>query len=115
MRKWKLLSSIPAFIMIILLVINLKTGILFSVTEENSYQSGPYNYLVFIPVGLYILGSLFMIRFINIRLIALCALLVASRVAWGIWFRDISSTALTYTLFLVCTHIHIMNRSLSEE
>ena len=115
MRVLKLLSAIPVFALIILLVINLETGILFYVTEDNSYHSGPYNYLVFIPVVLYILGSLFMTRYINIRLIGLCALLIASRVAWGIWFRDISSTAVTYTLFLVCTHIHIMNRSLSEE
>ena len=115
LRIRKIIYIIPAFALIVLLLINLKTGILFSVTDGNSYQSGPYYNIVFIPVGLYILGSVILCRKINLRLIALCAILVAARVAFGIWFRDISSTAVTYTLFLVCTHIHMMNHSLSEE
>ena len=114
-RLWKLIYSIPALILIILLFVNLDTGILFSVTDGNSYQSGPYYYIVFIPVGIYILGCALLCIRINIRLIFLCVLLVAARLACGIWFRDVSSTAVTYTLFLVCTHIYMMNRSLSEE
>ena len=52
---------------------------------------------------------------INVRLVALGALLIVSRIGWGFMFRDISSTALTYTLFLVCIHLHVMNAPLMEE
>ena len=47
--------------------------------------------------------------------VALGALLIASRIGWGFMFRDISSTALTYTLFLVCIHLHVMNAPLVED
>ena len=37
------------------------------------------------------------------------------RIGFGIWFREISSTAVTYTLFLICTHIRVMNSPINEE
>ncbi len=114
LRRIKLTEGIPFYLIIAVLLANLKTGWIFTVSENNNYQAGPWNNLVFIPVALYFLLSLIRIRKINIRLVYLGILLIATRVAWGVWFRDISSTAFTYTLFLACTHIHVMNQPLYE-
>ena len=107
--------AIPCALILALLLVNLFTGWIYYVDGNGVYQSGPLNDLIFVPVGFYFLVSLIRVRKIDRRLVYLGILLVATRVAWGIWFRDISSTALIYTLFLVCTHIHVMNRPLSEE
>ncbi len=115
LRRMMILDGIPCFLILAVLVINLKTGWIYSVGENNNYQAGPYNSLVFLPVAFYFLLSLIRIRRISIHLVFLVALLMAARGGWGIWFRDISSTAFTYTLFLVCTHIHVMNHPLYEE
>lgn len=114
LRKRKLLYLIPCLLFLVLIPVNFRTGIIFSFDEANMYQSGPYNGLVFIPAGISILISLFQVRRINKRLIYLCFMLIIARVFFGVWFRGISSTAFTYTLFLVSTHIHTMNRSLYE-
>ena len=114
-RKRKLVGGIPCFLLLILLLANLKTGWLYYVGEGNIYYFGPYNNLVFLPVAIYFLVSLYLVYRINPRLILLALLLLASRIAFGRWFRSISSTAFIYTLFLVCTHIYVMNRPLNEE
>ena len=115
LRKIKIAYGIPCFLILSLLLVNLKTGWIFSVGENNNYLAGPYNDLVFLPVAFYFVVSLILIRLINVRLVFLGLLLIVTRVAWGVWFRDISSTAFTYTLFLACTHIHVMNQPLYEE
>ena len=99
----------------ILLHANLVTGWIYEVDVNGVYQIGPLNGLVFIPAVFYLIISLFQVRRISVHLVFLGIMLVAVRLIWGIWFRDISSTALTYTLFLVCTHVHVMNQPLLEE
>ncbi len=114
-RRIKLLYGIPCCLILILILFNLLTGWIFTVDAEGVYAAGPLNDLVFLPVLFYFVCSLLRVRKINIRLAYLGILILLSRVGWGIWFRDISSTALTYTLFLICTHVHVMNRPLFEE
>ncbi len=107
--------SIPCAILLLLLPVSVLTGWIFSVDADGLYRAGPWNDLVFVPVAFYMLMSMLIVRRINTRLVLLELLIVCTRVLWGIWFREISSTALTYTLFLVCTHIHVMNQPLIEE
>ena len=114
-RRISTLYSIPCLFMFALLLINLKTGWLYSVSEKNIYHSGPYNNAVFVPVVLYVAVILVKLLRLNRRLALLGVILILSRVAFGIWFRSISSTAMTYTLFLVATHIYALNRSINEE
>ena len=114
-RRKKLWFGIPCALILIPLLLNPLTGWFFSVNADGIYEPGPWNSLVFVPVIFYFAVSLFRVRKINVRLVWLGILLIVTRVAWGIWFRDISSTALTYTLFLVCAHIHVMNQPLTEE
>ena len=113
-RRTKLLAGIPCLLLIILLLINLKTGWIFSFTQDNLYHSGPLNNLVFVPAAICFLLCLLGLAKVNVRLVLLGTVLIAARIAGGIWFRDISSTAFTYTLFLVCTHIFVMNKPIDE-
>ena len=115
LRMRKIICFIPCLILLLLLFANLKTGWLFTFTEDGIYHSGSLNNLVFVPAVLYFLTSEILVAKISKRLVLLGLLLIAVRLAWGIWFRDISSTSFTYTMFLVCTHIHVMNRPLDEE
>ena len=114
-RKMKLPAFIPCFIMLVILFVNLKTGWIFSIDSNCMYHSGKYNTVVFIPAACYFLLSLMKVMHINFRLVLMGIFLVGIRFLLGIWFRDISSTAFTYTLFLVCTHVHVMNQPLNEE
>ena len=113
-RTVKLLTVAPCLLLFILLMINFKTGWIFWFSEDNMYHSGPLNNLVFIPVIFYVLICLYKVSRTSFRLVFLGLLLIAVRIVWGIWFRGISSTAFTYTLFLVCTHIYVMNRPINE-
>ncbi|MBR6705853.1 MAG: histidine kinase [Clostridia bacterium] len=108
-------ALIPYAFAMLLLQVNLMTGWIYNVDINGVYQSGPWNGLVFIPAVFYLMISLFQVRRISVLLVFLGIMLAAVRLIWGIWFRDISSTALTYTLFLVCTHVHVMNQPLLEE
>ena len=113
-KKMQLPAAVPWLLLFALLLINLKTGWLFSFSDDNMYHSGSLNNLVFVPVVIYFLISLSRICKINVRLAFLGILLIVTRIALGIWFRGISSTAFTYTLFLICTHITVMNKPLNE-
>jgi len=114
-RARKLPYLIPCLLLLAVLLINLKTGWIFSVDEGQIYHSGPYNNVVFVPAAIYFLIAIGKIRQMDRRLIVLCLLAVAVRIAMGVWFRQISSTAFTYTLFLACAHIHVMNQPLTED
>jgi hypothetical protein len=98
-----------------MLLLNLWTGWLFVIGEDNLYYYGPVHNLVFVPVVLYFLVCLERVRKLSLRLVCLGTLVIVSRILWGIWFRGISSTAFTYTLYLVCTHIYVMDQSIYEE
>ena len=115
LRKMKIPAAVPFLILFILLLVNLKTGWIYLVGEDAIYHSGPMSNLVFVPTALYFAAGEVLAYKINVRLVALGALLIVSRIGWGFMFRDISSTALTYTLFLVCVHLHMMNAPLVED
>ena len=115
LRKMKIPVAIPFLLLCVLLLVNLKTGWTYTIGEDAHYYAGPLNNLVFVPTALYFAGGEVLAYKINVRLVALGALLIVSRIGWGFMFRDISSTALTYTLFLVCIHLHVMNAPLMEE
>lgn len=115
LRKLKVLYGIPCFVILAMLLLNLWTGWLFVIGEDNLYYYGPVHNLVFVPVVLYFLVCLERVRKLSLRLICLGTLVIVSRILWGIWFRGISSTAFTYTLYLVCTHIYVMDQSIYEE
>ena len=115
LRKIKVPAAIPFLLLFALLLVNLWTGWIFSVGEDAVYHSGPLNNLVFVPTAIYFAAGEVLAYKINVRLVALGALLIVSRVVWGFVIRDISSSSLTYTLFLVCVHLHMMNTPLVED
>ena len=116
-RRRKLLYGIPWFLFTAVMLINLKTGWIFSISEENVFQSGLYDELMFIPlvpVWFYLAFSLFKTAGINLRLAAVGVLLIAVRLLWELWYPSISSTAFMYTLILVCIHLYVMNQPVKE-
>ena len=115
LRKLKLWTAVPGLLFLAVLLVNLKTGWLFTVGKDNIYRSGPFNSLAFVPAAFYAALCLVRAYRIGIRVVFLGLLVICARIGLGIWFREISSTAFTYTLFLVCAHIQVMNRSLNEE
>ena len=110
LRKTKLIYGIPLLLFTVLLLINLRTGWVFSITQENMYRSGPIDQTVFIPILFYFAAAEIRACRINPRLVILGILLIATRAALDLWCVAISSTAFMYTLFLVCAHIHVINR-----
>ena len=115
LKRRKLLYGIPCFILVILQLVNLKTGWIFSIGEDNIYHFGPLSDLVFIPVAFYYLFSLFLLRRLDTRLILPGILLIAARVCLGIWVRDIFSTAFVHTALLICMYICVMSRPTTKE
>ena len=115
LRPRKLWYGIPCLLLIALLFVNLWTGWLYTVDADNIYHAGPYNDLVFVPVIICFASSLFKIRKISPNLVLLGIVLLVTRVLFGVAFRQISSTAMTYTLFLVCAHLYTMNTPINEE
>ena len=106
--------AFPWLFLCLILLVNLKTRWIFYFDAENMYQSGPFYNLVFLPALFYSVVCLIKLARIDRRLILLGAAAVLARVALGIWFRSISSTAFIYTVLLACTHIRVMNHPLSE-
>ena len=118
LRKRKLWFGIPCFLFFVVMIVNLKTGWIFSVEGGNVYRAGflVERYLLpQLPVLFYLFLSLFLSVKFNKRLAAISLLLIVSALAWELWYREISSTAFTYTLYLVCIHIYVMNHPISEE
>ncbi|MBO6092281.1 MAG: histidine kinase [Oscillospiraceae bacterium] len=117
-QKDKLLFGIPFFLFLAVMILNLKTGWIFSVGEGNIYQPGflaKQFWLPIIPVLFYLLFSLIKISRADKHLAGLGLLLIASRLVWEIWYPGISSTSFVFTLFIVCTHIYVMNHPIPEE
>ena len=114
-RKIKLLLGIPCFLCIVAVLINLKTGWLFTVGEENVFRYGPLDKLIFIPVFFYLFLSLARAYKISIPMTVIVALLIIVRIVWTVWYREISSTSFIYTMFLVCIHLYAINRLRDEE
>ena len=114
-RKTMLLYGIPFFLAFAVVLINLKTGWIFKISDGNAFKSGPYGEWVFWLAIFYFLISLIRMYQLNKRLAALCALLIVTRMAWELWFQNISSTSFIYTMILMCVRLYMMNRPLYEE
>ena len=118
LRKRKLWFGIPCFLYFVVMIVNLKTGWIFSIDGGNVYRAGflVERYLLpQLPVLFYLFLSLFLSAKFNKRLAVISLLLIGTALAWELWYREISSTAFTYTLYLVCIHIYVMNHPISEE
>ena len=115
LKRKKLLFGIPCFLLLIVLVINLKTGWIFKIGEDNTFRSGTIDQIVFVPMALYLLHSAVKAYKINYRMVLLGVVILAARVTWEIWFQGISSTSFVNALFLACIHISVMNKPLYEE
>ena len=100
------------------MILNLKTGWIFSIGEGNMYHSGfltEQYWLPIIPVLFYLLLSLVKMVRVDKRLAGLGLFLITIRLIWEIWYQGISSTSFIFTLFIVCIHIYVMNHPISEE
>ena len=118
LHRKKLLYGIPCFLFVIVILINLKTGWIFSIGEDNSFVSGRFDELLFlpvIPVWIYLGISMIRLVRINKRLLVVLLVLLVSKAVAELSFGGISSTSFFYTLILVCLHLSEMNRPLNEE
>ena len=117
LRIRKLIYLIPCALLFLGLIINLWTGWLFSIDEVNTFHPGPhrYGFIPALPLWLYFAFSLIKVLRVNKGLAALGAVLLATRLGLGYVFPGISSTAFLYALILMCIHLYMMERPLSEE
>ena len=115
LRKWKLLYSIPCVLVILVMLINLKTGWIFTIREGNVYHSGRYANWVFLPPLIYFLLSLLNLFRANKRLAVIGLVLIVIRLFWQLWFPEVSSTSFVFALMLVCTRLYEMDSPLLEE
>ena len=115
MRKKKLLYGIPCFLFIAVMLINLKTGWIFSIGSGNTYFSGKYDEAGFVIALAYLLLSLIKMYRIKKRLAVFCVILIAARLIGEICYRSISSIAFMYAMVLVCIHLYVTERPLNEE
>ena len=101
--------------MLLVVIINLETGWIFSIRDGNVFQAGRIAKLMFLPPLFYLLFSLVRIYRVNRLLALLGFFLLATRLALDLWFQSISSTVFIFTLILVCVRLHEMNIPMSEE
>ena len=116
-RKKKLLYGIPCFLVVAVMIINLKTGWVFSIGDGNTFiyeVPDKHTYLPVLPAWFYYVLSLIKVHKINKRLTVVGLLLIASKLLLGRWFPSISSTSFNYTLILMCIHLHVINRPINE-
>ena len=117
-RKRKLIYAVPLLLFLILMMINLGTGWVFSIGKRNTYQSGILAEEYFLPlltVCLYLLVSLVRVFIVNKRIALLSLLLILFRLAGELWIPGISSTSFLYTMFIVIIHLYVMDRPLTGE
>jgi hypothetical protein len=113
----KIIYAIPVLVVIIVMLINLKTGLVFTISRENAFIPGPHRFALIPTVPIWICLGLTFINalFVDKRMAVLCVMLVAVRLLWDLWYPDISSTSFVFTLFLMCIHLFFMNRPYDEE
>ena len=117
LRKTRLLYGIPCCLFFILMVVNLKTGWIFSIGEGNSYSPGSLAgsyWLPQLPVLFYILLSLMKIFRVAFRMAVIGILLTAALFLFELCYQEISSISFIYTLILVSIHIYLVNRPVRE-
>ena len=107
--------GIPCFLCLVILLVNLKTGWVFSISEINTYCSGLLDEYAILPMLFYFLITMTRMYKINKRLVALDILMAVGWFICNIWFNSLLATAFGYTLFLISTHLDALNRSIIEE
>ncbi|MCR4606279.1 MAG: hypothetical protein K5771_00950, partial [Oscillospiraceae bacterium] len=116
-RKMKIIYAIPVLVVIIVMLINLKTGLVFTISRENAFIPGPHRFALIpiVPIWIYLGLTFINALFVDKRMAVLSVMLVAVRLLWDLWYPDISSTSFVFTLFLMCLHLFFMNRPYDEE
>lgn len=114
-RKSKLLYGIPFFIMIVVVLANLKTGWIFSIGEDSIWHAGSFDEIVYIPFVFYAVIIFRRLYRINIKLVYLGLIIIGARLFSELLIRYASPTAFMYTLFIVSTHIYVISKVLFKE
>ncbi len=108
--------SIPFLIDAALVIINLFTGILFSVEKgSNIYTFGKYYDLIYLPLLVYLAVALRFIFKLEVRAFMMVVFLILVRVFFRMNVGDVSSTSFTLALILCYCHIYAMNDPFYEE
>ena len=115
MRGKSLLYGIPCIAFIAVMLINLYTGWIFTVSEGNTFHTGRYHDAGFALALAYLLFSLIKMLKVRKRLAVLSVVLIAARLVGEICFPDISATSFFYAMILVCIHLYLTDQPLYEE
>jgi hypothetical protein len=115
LRKIKILYAVPVFLLMIILLLNLKTGWIFSITKGNRYHSGSIDEVVFIPLLIYFLAGLMRIREVSQHAVFFGILLIGTCTIWNIWYINVSCITFVYTLLLVSAHVYAINKPITNE
>lgn len=117
LRKKKILYSIPCLLFFAVMIINLKTGWIFSIGRRNTFHqgSGRRFFVLLLPLWIYLLVSLIKAFRVNIRLCVLGCLLIGTHLIWSLWVKGISSVSFIYTLILVIIHLYVLTKPLNED
>lgn len=113
--KKNILYSAPCFIMLFVLLANLKTRWIFWVGEDNAWHPGSYDEVLMIPLIIYFALILFKLSKINRNYIVLGITIVAARILSETLIPYISITSFLYALIIVSTHICVISKELIEE
>ncbi len=116
LRKWLPPISVPAAIIIILIIINHFAGFLYSVDRlTNVYYEGSLYNLILVPALLYAFFSILLLFRVDIPFAVLILILIAVRICLGVILRGVSSSALISAMFLIYAHIHVMQSDFYKE
>ena len=107
--------GIPLALLVFLLAANAVTGWTFALEPGNHFVRGPLKGVEFIPIFIYLVLAVPLTWKVNRRLVILGFALLLTRISWMIWFPEIATVALMYTLVIICAYTHQMNRSIMEE
>jgi len=113
-RRTSLRCGVPLLLFLALLLVNLKTGWLFSVTRDSAFQPGPIQWAASVPLLLYFAAALVRAAGIDRRLAVIGVLLIGGRILWDLWYIGISSISFVYALFLVGINLFVLGRTLTR-
>ena len=116
LQKGVILLGIPAALCLVIVLLNLWTGWLFSIGEGNIFVSGSERLLwaYSVVVWLYLTSSLVLAFRIGPRMGLSIALLIVVRLIGDLVAWKISATALDYAMLLVVVHLCAMRRLMNE-
>ncbi len=106
---------IPAFVTVLLILVNCFFPFLFYINENNEYVFSRFYDLIFVAPAFYGVLVLMAILRLDARVTWIYVVLLLLRIVVGNLLRDISSTPLIFAIGLVFIHIHIMGKPFYEE